>query len=128
MPASRSWSEVSENRASQVGILALCCDMLRPIRVRKVWGSGTKGVGRGIRAGVMFACRQRNWVLRKDVGVGIAVTVVSGRRENIVPILEGVMWVVVWRWQSGFTLGAVERVLQRSVEMVCRLTCTFRES
>ena len=60
-PRSRSWPEVREKREGQLGILAACWERLRPIRVRKVGGSGTKGVGDGIGLGVVEvrAWRQR---------------------------------------------------------------------
>lgn len=50
-----------EKRDVQVGILAECWERLRPIKVRKVEGSGTKGVGWGIVGceEVMRAWRQR---------------------------------------------------------------------
>ena len=59
-PRSRSWPEVREKREGQLGILAACWERLRPIRVRNVGGSGTKGVGEGI-GGLLevCACRQR---------------------------------------------------------------------
>lgn len=47
MPSSFSCVEVSEKRAFQSGILALCEESLRPMRLRKVFTSGTKGVGDG---------------------------------------------------------------------------------
>ena len=60
-PRSRSWPEVREKREGQLGILAACWERLRPMRVRKVGGSGTKGVGEGIGEGVVEvrAWRQR---------------------------------------------------------------------
>ena len=82
IPDSRICSEDSENRASQVGILALWADMLRPINVRNVEASGTKAVGRGIRDGAMFACRHRIWV-RSVLGVRIAEGA-NGRRGSII--------------------------------------------
>ena len=47
-PSSRSCSDERENRASHVGNLLACCRSPRPIRVRKVSTSGTKGMGAGI--------------------------------------------------------------------------------
>lgn len=51
MPSSRSWSDVRENRASQVGNLEACWLSPRPITVRKVCTSGMNGVGEGIVGG-----------------------------------------------------------------------------
>ena len=49
-----------EKREGQLGILAECWERLRPIRVRNVGGSGTKGVGEGMGGLlVVCACRQR---------------------------------------------------------------------
>ena len=50
-------------RASQVGILEACWESCRPIRVRKVGGSGTKGVGGGI-----GGCGMDAWRSRDEVG------------------------------------------------------------
>ena len=50
-PSSRSWGPVREKRECQVGNLAVWRVRSRPIRVRKVGGSGTKGVGGGIGGG-----------------------------------------------------------------------------
>lgn len=55
MPSSRSWGDVREKRASQVGNLAVCELRPRPMSVRKVLTSGTKGVGDGI-IGALLAC------------------------------------------------------------------------
>lgn len=63
MPRSLSWSEVKENKAFQDGIFDACWLRLRPMRVRNVCVSGTKGVGRGIGAALMLSCRQRHCVL-----------------------------------------------------------------
>lgn len=51
-------------REGQLGILAACWDRLRPIRVRNVGASGTKGMGEGI-GGLLEACawRQRLHIL-----------------------------------------------------------------
>ena len=49
MPSSFNWGDVKEKRAFQVCILLPCWLRLRPIKVRKVWTSGTKGIGRGVR-------------------------------------------------------------------------------
>jgi hypothetical protein len=48
MPSSRSWALERLKRASQEGILEACLERSRPMRVRKVVASGTKGVGEGI--------------------------------------------------------------------------------
>lgn len=42
------------NSLSQEGRLLACLDMPRPIKVRKVWTSGTNGVGEGTRGAVEF--------------------------------------------------------------------------
>lgn len=55
MPNSFNWGDVKEKRASQVGNLAACWLMPRPMRVRKVLTSGTNGVGDGM-YGVLLAC------------------------------------------------------------------------
>lgn len=47
MPSSLIWSDDKENRASHVGNLETCWLSPRPITVKKVWTSGTNGVGDG---------------------------------------------------------------------------------
>ena len=48
--------------ASQEGILAACWARPRPITVRKVCGSGTKGVGAGMgRMGIRWCRCRRHW-------------------------------------------------------------------
>lgn len=47
MPSSRSCDDVKEKSAFQLGIFEACWLRLRPISVRNVCTSGTKGVGRG---------------------------------------------------------------------------------
>lgn len=71
--------------------MAEWADILRPIRVRKVSTSGTKGVGLGIRAAGMLAWRQRSCEGRADEGVVVVVVVVlrragseKGRRRGII--------------------------------------------
>ena len=64
-PSSLSWFEDREKRASQEVNLEVCFESCRPMRVRNVAGSGTKGVGEGIGA--------RCWRWR---------TVVSGFRRD----------------------------------------------
>lgn len=68
MPAFLSCSDDKVKRASQEGILELWADMLRPIRVRNVLTSGTKGVGGGMRGA--GALRRWSWRVN-DVDVGI---------------------------------------------------------
>lgn len=91
-PRSRNWPEVREKREGQLGILAACWERLRPIRVRKVGGSGTKGVGEGIGRGVVEvrAWRQRVQMVgrRKRVG-GDGREWVRGFRTIIVVVGGG---------------------------------------
>lgn len=59
MPRSLSCGEVRLKRASQDGILLAWVERPRPMSVRKVVASGTKGVGLGIEVGGTRACRNR---------------------------------------------------------------------
>lgn len=59
MPSSFSSGEVSVKSLSQDSIFAACADRPRPMRVRKVETSGTKGVGRGTGEGLMVLWRDR---------------------------------------------------------------------
>lgn len=59
MPRSFSWGEVRLKRASQDVNLLACFERSRPMSVRKVDASGTKGVGEGIEGGGMRAWRKR---------------------------------------------------------------------
>ena len=54
--------EEREKRDCQVGILPECCERLRPMSLRKVEASGTKGVGWGIGGGEVEA---RAWRWRR---------------------------------------------------------------
>ena len=63
--------------------------MFRPMRARKVSGSGTKGVGRGIRTeGAFRRCRARHWwhIDGFEVGLG-RESRVDGRLRAIVVFL-----------------------------------------
>ena len=85
-PRSRSWPEVREKREGQLGILAACWERLRPMRVRKVGGSGTKGVGEGIGEGVVEvrAWRQRvQMVMLRKTVLGDGREWISGFRTII---------------------------------------------
>lgn len=57
-----------EKRDCQVGILAACCERLRPMSLRKVEASGTKGVGWGIGGCEVRAWRWRRQRARRDFG------------------------------------------------------------
>lgn len=59
--------EVSEKRDAQVGNLAAWVERLRPMRVRKVDGSGTNGVGSGIGG---WRLVRRAWRCRLRIVVG----------------------------------------------------------
>lgn len=54
MPISRSSAELRVKSFSQEGILLANLDMSRPISVRKVWTSGTNGVGEGTAGAATF--------------------------------------------------------------------------
>ncbi len=82
-PRSRSWPEVREKRDGQLGILAACWERLRPIRVRKVDGSGTKGVGGGIGGWVVEV---RAWRQRLHIA--------TPRRD---PLGDGREWIMGFR-------------------------------
>lgn len=73
--------------ASQDGILAVCADIPRPMRVMKVCTSGTKGVGFGIvRGGGFNLCSDRRCVhvaLRRVVG---RLRSASGRLSAMVAV------------------------------------------
>lgn len=66
--------DVSENNASHDSILLACADSFRPMSVRKVVASGTKGVGEGILVGFIDVCRFR------FCGIGAAEQNVIGVR------------------------------------------------
>lgn len=55
MPSSLSCTEVRLKSADQDGILEACCERERPMSVRKVVASGTKGVGGGGGGGMILA-------------------------------------------------------------------------
>lgn len=59
MPRFLSCGEVRVKRASQEGILEAWVESLRPIKVRKVVVSGTKGVGLGTGGMAMGLWRRR---------------------------------------------------------------------
>lgn len=65
-------------RESQEVNLEECVESLRPMRVRKVGASGTKGVGEGMGGAGMRAWRGRRWwwFVNVDVLVGVVVVVV----------------------------------------------------
>jgi hypothetical protein len=59
MPRSRSSRDESWNISSQDVNLAVCLERERPISVRKVAWSGTKGMGAGMGGRRMCTCRHR---------------------------------------------------------------------
>lgn len=66
-------------RASQEVILDECLDISRPIRVRKVWTSGTKGVGEGTVGTLEARVKDRMGCLDRIVLVVVNMLRAEGR-------------------------------------------------
>ena len=77
MPSSRNCSEVCVKSARQDVILEACWLRPRPISVRNVWTSGTKGVGGG-----MYWRSGRSWWRSRSCGVGDDRVRDSGKVES----------------------------------------------
>ena len=87
--------EVSEKRDAQVGNLAAWVERLRPMRVRKVDGSGTNGVGSGIGG---WRLVRRAWRCRLLIAVDGGVEHGRRREASIVAVIVVVAAVIDGCW------------------------------
>lgn len=100
MPSSLSSGDVSENSASQEGNLLACLLRPRPMSVRNVSTSGTKGRGSGIVGAGRVLCRHRIWTLGA-VKEGVVVDTRGRSDDHSVRVL-------IWRGVSKGNLRTLQ--------------------